>query len=64
MKILTIEVGISDFNHAVEICEVAFGYGGSGWELIKKTGDMGTLLDMLEADGVEAFIINADEDSQ
>lgn len=62
MKVLTLEVSVSDFNHAAEICEVAFGYEGSGWEIIKKNGDMDALLEMLEADGVETFMVNAGED--
>ncbi|MBX0320249.1 hypothetical protein [Shouchella clausii] len=61
MKILNFEVNTSDFDHAVEVCEAAFGYKGEAWELVKKTRDMHELADFLVEDGVTTNILDLHE---
>lgn len=62
MKILCFEVNTSDFDHAIEVCEAAFGYEGEAWELVKSSKDIDELDDFLEEDGVESVIFVVGED--
>lgn len=53
--IIKFDFSTSNFNHAVDVCEVAFGYEGEAWELVKNSGSMEELAEFLEADGVGTF---------
>lgn len=55
-KILVFEFVTTDFNHAIKVCEVAFGYEGEAWEMIKQTRDMSELANFLEEDGVDTNV--------
>lgn len=54
------DVSTSDFDHAIKVCEVAFGYEGQEWDKVKATQDMDELVLFLEADeiDVETFYEN------
>ncbi|QHJ03715.1 hypothetical protein [Bacillus sp. AM1(2019)] len=56
-KILLLNLVIRGFDHAVEVCEAAFGYEGVAWEQVKNSGDISTLLQWLVEDGADADIL-------
>lgn len=38
--VIYFDFSTSDFEHAVQVCEVAFGFEGSEWERVKSIQDM------------------------
>ncbi len=55
--IINFDFSTSDFNHAIDVCQVAFGYRGHAWGRVKFSNDMNTLIDFLEADGVDDMVL-------
>lgn len=51
--VICFDFSTSDFDHAIQVCEVAFGYEGQEWERVKATQDMDKLSAFLEANEVE-----------
>ena len=47
------EISTTSFNHAVEVCEVAFGFKGESWEEIKISKDMDLLKSYLKSHNID-----------
>jgi len=57
-KGICFEVSTTDFNHAVKVCELAYGYEGVEWNEVKESNSMTTLVDYLKADGLSFSTFN------
>jgi hypothetical protein len=55
--IICFDFSTSDFEHAIQVCEVAFGHKGQEWERVKATQNMNELVAFLEADEIDVEII-------